>query len=250
MLAAITTALMTLYAAATAPFEDMVRRIHDVAGGLLSLDRQMVGRVMRTVVPDILYLEYKSLYLEVKASGAARVDARPTGAAVAGRAAMERRPYRAARVDARPTGAAVAGRAAMERRPYRAARQDASPHHAAATSAAAPVAAPPQARASVVEGFTAADRKMLEQIYRASVYGETPTAAQVVGDVRRRQIAYGVNLYKPSSRYVKGVSSYVAARQAVRQFEDAEGAYSSDEIASLAKAIRREYQKPVNSPRT
>ena len=225
MLAAITAALMTLYAAATAPFEDMVRRIHDVAGGLLSLDRQMVGRVMRTVVPDILYLEYKSLYLEVKASGAARVDARPTGAAVAGRAAMERRPYRAA-------------------------RQDASPHHAAATSAAAPVAAPPQARASVVEGFTAADRKMLEQIYRASVYGETPTAAQVVGDVRRRQIAYGVNLYKPSSRYVKGVSSYVAARQAVRQFEDAEGAYSSDEIASLAKAIRREYQKPVNSPRT
>ena len=102
MLAAITAALMTLYAAATAPFEDMVRRIHDVAGGLLSLDRQMVGRVMRTVVPDILYLEYKSLYLEVKASGAARVDARPTGAAVAGRAAMERRPYRAARQDASP----------------------------------------------------------------------------------------------------------------------------------------------------
>ena len=39
MLAAITAALMMLYAAATAPFEDMVRRIHDVAGGLLSLDR-------------------------------------------------------------------------------------------------------------------------------------------------------------------------------------------------------------------
>ena len=78
MLAAITAALMMLYAAATAPVEGMVRRIHDVAGGLLSLDRQMVGRLMRTVVPDILYLEYKSLYLEVKASGAARVDARPT----------------------------------------------------------------------------------------------------------------------------------------------------------------------------
>ena len=87
MLAAITAALMMLYAAATAPVGDMVRRIHDVAGGLLSLDRQMVGRLMRTVVPDILYLEYKSLYLEVKASGAAaRVDARPPGAAVAGRA--------------------------------------------------------------------------------------------------------------------------------------------------------------------
>ena len=48
---------------------------------------------MRTVVPDILYLEYKSLYLEVKASGAA-----------------------------------VAGRP-----PYHSARRDASPHHAAAT---------------------------------------------------------------------------------------------------------------------
>ena len=48
------------------------------------LDLQMVGRLARTVVPDILYLEYKSLYLEVKAFGAA----------VAGRAAMERRPYR------------------------------------------------------------------------------------------------------------------------------------------------------------
>ena len=111
-------------------------------------------------------------------------------------------------------------------------------------------AAPPQARASVVEGFTAADREMLEQIYRASVYGETPTYAQRAGDVRRRQIAYGVTLYKPSSRYVKGVSSYVAARQVVRQFEDAEDAYSSDEIASLAKAIRREYQKPGNCHRT
>ena len=99
MLAAITAALMTLYAAATAPFEGMVRRIHDVAGGLLSLDRQMVGRLARTVVPDILYLEYKSLYLEVKASGAAwrsRGTRDPTGAAVAGRAAMERRPYHAA----------------------------------------------------------------------------------------------------------------------------------------------------------
>ncbi len=93
MLAAITAALMTLYAAATAPVEGMVRRIHDVAGGLLSLDRQMVGRIMRTVVPDILYLEYKSLYLEVKASGAA-----------------------------------VAGRP-----PYHSARRDASPHHAAVT---------------------------------------------------------------------------------------------------------------------
>jgi hypothetical protein len=103
---------------------------------------------------------------------------------------------------------------------------------------------------AAAEGFTTADRKMLERIYRASVYGETPTAAKVVGDVRRRQIAYGVSLCKPSSRHVKGVSSYCAARQAVRQFEDEEGAYSSDEMASLAKAIRREYQKPADCPMT
>ena len=94
MLATLSAALMMLYAAATAPVGDMVRRIHDVAGGLLSLDRQMVGRLMRTVVPDILYLEYKSLYLEVKASGAA-----------------------------------VAGRP-----PYHSARRDASPHQAVATA--------------------------------------------------------------------------------------------------------------------
>ena len=37
MLAAITAALMMLYAAATAPVEDMVRRIHDVAGGFSRL---------------------------------------------------------------------------------------------------------------------------------------------------------------------------------------------------------------------
>ena len=92
MLAAITAALMMLYAAATAPVEDMVRRIHSAAIALHSLDLQMIGRLARTVVPDILYLEYKSLYLEVKASGAA----------VAGRAAMERRPYHAARRDASP----------------------------------------------------------------------------------------------------------------------------------------------------
>ena len=125
MLAAITAALMTLYAAATAP-EDMVRRIHDVAGGLLSLDRQMDGRLMRTVVPDILYLEYKSLYLELK----------PSGAAVAGRP-----PYHSARRDASPhhgrvallrdrrqDGGSPCGRLAEDGSPRHAARRDASPH--------------------------------------------------------------------------------------------------------------------------
>ena len=56
----------------------------------------MVGRLMRTVVPDILYLEYKSLYLELKPSVAA-ASAAPPGAAVAGRP-----PYHAARRDASP----------------------------------------------------------------------------------------------------------------------------------------------------
>ena len=128
MLATISAALMMLYAAATAPVGDMVRRIHDVAGGLLSLDRQMVGRVMRTVVPDILYLEYKSLYLEVKASGAA----------VAGRAAMERRPYHAARRDASPHHGRVAllrDRCQDGGSPCGRLAEDGSPHHAAATKA-------------------------------------------------------------------------------------------------------------------
>ena len=66
MLAAITAALMMLCGAATAQAEATVRRIHDVAGALLSLDRQMVGRLARTVIPDFMYLEYKSLYLELR----------------------------------------------------------------------------------------------------------------------------------------------------------------------------------------
>ena len=43
----------------------------------------MIGRLARTVVPDILYLEYKSLYLELKPSVAATSAALPA-AAVAG----------------------------------------------------------------------------------------------------------------------------------------------------------------------
>jgi hypothetical protein len=109
-------------AAATAPVEDMVRRIHDVAGGLLSLDRQMVGRLMRTVVPDILYLEYKSLYLEVKASGAA----------VAGRAARRDASPHHGRVallrDRRQDGGSPCGRLAEDGSPHHAARRDALPH--------------------------------------------------------------------------------------------------------------------------
>ena len=63
MIATITAALMTLYAAATAQAESIVRRIHDATIALVSLDCQMVGHLASTVVPDFMYLEYRSLYL-------------------------------------------------------------------------------------------------------------------------------------------------------------------------------------------
>ena len=71
MLATITAALMMFYAAATAQAEDMVRRIHDATIALVSLDRQMIGRLAYVVVPDFMYLEYRALYLELRPSGAA-----------------------------------------------------------------------------------------------------------------------------------------------------------------------------------
>ena len=80
MLAAITAALTMLCGAATAQAEGMVRRIHEATISLVSLDRQMVGRLARAVVPDFMYLEYKSLYLELKPSVAA-ASAAPPGAA-------------------------------------------------------------------------------------------------------------------------------------------------------------------------
>ena len=185
ILATITAALMSVSSAAT------IRRIHDTAISLHSLDRQFVGRQVRTVVPDIMYLEYKALYLELKSS------------------------------DEVPPLVAPAHRT--------------RPVHAAAVHS--------HARTSAAEGFTTADRKMLEKIYRASVYGEMPTAAQVVGDVRRRQIAYGVSLYKPSSRSQKGVSYRQAAKNAINapQFQGIDGTYSMDEVKSLARAIQRAY---------
>ncbi len=66
ILTTITAALMSLYTAATAHAESIVRRIHDATIGLVLLDRQMVGGSARTVVPEIMYREYKSLYLEFR----------------------------------------------------------------------------------------------------------------------------------------------------------------------------------------
>ena len=88
--------------------------------------------------------------------------------------------------------------------------------------------------------------KMLHQIYRATVYGENPTDAQFAGDVRRQQVRYGADLYRPTSKHVKGVSSYTAAEKAILapQFKGVEGAYSLAEKKTLARAIVREYRSP------
>ncbi len=73
MIATITAALMSLYAAVSAQAQNTVRRIHDATISLVSLDRQMMGGVTRTVVPEIMYREYKALYLEQ------RKDKKPPG---------------------------------------------------------------------------------------------------------------------------------------------------------------------------
>ncbi len=101
---------MMFYAAATAQAEDMVRRIHDATIALVSLDRQMIGRLAYVVVPDFMYLEYRALYLELKPFRDFHGRVPP----------IVREPV--------ASGAAVAGRP-----PYPAARRDVSPHHAAAT---------------------------------------------------------------------------------------------------------------------
>ena len=94
-------------------------------------------------------------------------------------------------------------------------------------------------------GFTQADRTLLRQVQRAAVFGEMPTDAQVAGDVRRRQVAYGANLYRPSSRHVKGVSFADAAQKAIlaQQFKGVAGAYTMSEKHSLARAIQRACKK-------
>ncbi len=128
MLAAITAALMMLCGAATAQAEGMVRRIHEATISLVSLDRQMVGRLASTVVPDFMYLEYRSLYLELRQPGTAWRPSRrrdPTG--TAGRAARRDASPHHGRVallrDRRQDGGSPCGRLA----------EDASPHQAAAT---------------------------------------------------------------------------------------------------------------------
>ena len=89
---------------------------------------------------------------------------------------------------------------------------------------------------------------MLRQIRRASVLGEAPTDAQIVGGVRRQQVLYAVKFYKPGSKHIEGFSAPKAAEKAINHpsFKGVEGAYSSNQKAALVKAILREYHKPAN----
>ena len=87
------------------------RRIHSAAISIHSLDLQMVGRTVSTIVPDFMYLEYKSLYLELKPSVAARsviapyqTDATKCGPPGAARSVIA--PYQTAATKCGPPSAA------------------------------------------------------------------------------------------------------------------------------------------------
>ena len=142
----------------------------------------MIGGTARTVVPEIMYREYKALYLTLRRDGGVRG------------------------------------------------------HHGSAGRLALPVDR---------SGFTEADRTMLRKVYRAAVFGEMPTDAQVAGDVRRQQVAYGAGLYKPSSKHKKGVSFETAAKKAIlaQEFKGVAGAYTMSEKKTLARAIQRACKK-------
>ena len=66
MIAAITAALVTLYSAATAEGEAIVRRIHNATIALVTLDSQMFGRSVPASVPEAMYCECKSLYMMLR----------------------------------------------------------------------------------------------------------------------------------------------------------------------------------------
>ena len=97
-------------------------------------------------------------------------------------------------------------------------------------------------------GFTAKDRTMLREIHQASFLNEIPTDAQIADCVRQRQVAYGVELYRPRTKYDKGLSFDKAAKVAIKdpQFRDVPGAYSLGEERSLAQAIRRVVESRKN----
>ena len=96
------------------------------------------------------------------------------------------------------------------------------------------------------DGFTPKDRQRLNAIYDASVLGkETPTG-QIAAAVRKDQIEFGLNLYRPRTKHTKGISFRTAAIRTIKaeRFEGAEGSYKMGEVKSLAQAIRRAFLSP------
>ena len=104
-------------------------------------------------------------------------------------------------------------------------------------------AAPPEAEAlgereASSGGFTKSDRNTLNAIYDAAVLGKEPDDKRRSGVTRRKQIEFGAMLVASQN-----LSSTAAARRAIWEYADEQGAYTSAEEESLARAIRRELGK-------
>ena len=125
ILAILGIAVGSLYAETTAESKVFSSRVEDVQAELISLKKRLPEDSSRAQLPDVQYLEYKSVYLEAKRYNKEHEN-----------------PAKTARRWGEPSGRAVA------------ARRDASPHHAAVTKADLRAAA----------GFTADDRKMLRNM--------------------------------------------------------------------------------------
>ena len=166
----------------------------------------MVGRLMRTVVPDILYLEYKSLYLEVKASGAA----------VAGRP-----PYHSARRDASPHHGRVA--LLRDRRqdggsPCGRLAEDGSPHHAAVT-----VEDIQRAVEEMKQTVRTAKREIIKDAHTART---SEADRRVPTGERARQIGNVRKIVREARAAGKRMSILRACREA---WQDVKGGYPSPE---------------------
>ena len=196
LITTITAALVALYSAATAQAESTIRRIHDATISLVSLDRQMTGRLVRTAVPDFMYLEYKSLYLELRPFRDFHGRVPP----------IVREPV--------ASGAAVAGRP-----PYPAARRDASPHHAAVT-----VDDLQRAVEEVKRTVRKAKREIIEDAHTARA-SEADNRRVPTGE-RSNQIAAVRKLVRESRASGKEMSILRACRAVWR---DVNGGYPSPE---------------------
>ena len=106
MLAILGIAVGSLYAETTAESKVFSSRVEDVQVELISLKKRLPEDSSRAQLPDVQYLEYKSVYLEAKRYNKEHGN-----------------PAKTARRWGEPSGRAVA------------ARRDASPHHAAVTKA-------------------------------------------------------------------------------------------------------------------